>query len=176
MSTVDLIFKKPKNAYELVRFIQKRQVSRVLKISTPAIFKSCRRLADNGYLVGKTVHEPGVPNKVIYQINEKGRERFYELMFYFSKNIKPYFLEFNTVLWNIETLEPKKAYALLLELQNQLKVFQSGVIIHEKKMGNYIPFGPRQIIKQYRMTITTLVKWIEDVVKEFEETHSTVEF
>lgn len=78
MSTIDLIvlgilLKGRKSAYELVRFIHERELRRVLKISDPAVFKSCRRLAEKNYLDGETVSGQGVPDKVVYAINKQGK-------------------------------------------------------------------------------------------------------
>jgi DNA-binding PadR family transcriptional regulator len=176
MSTIDLIvlgilLKNPLNAYELVRFVKDRQVGRVLKISEPAIFKSCRRLAKGGYLDGETVREPGVPDKVVYRINDKGRERLYELMAHFAQHIKPYHLDCNTVLWNIESLDTGKARELLAVMQAQLHELKTHIIEHEQEAAPVLPFGPRQIVKQYRMSICTLVEWIDEVVEDFESSH-----
>lgn len=177
MSTIDLIvlgilFKEPRNAYELVRFVKERRVDRVLKVSEPAIFKSCRRLAEGGFIDGQTVREPGVPDKVVYQINDRGHQRLYELMFHFAQNVKPYYFDFNTVLWGIDNMEPNEGRQLLNDLQSQLHEFKAGVIAHEQEVASKLPFGPRQIVKQYRMTITALAGWIDEAVQDYEETHA----
>ncbi len=156
-----------KNAYELVRYIREKEIHRVLKISEPAVFKSCRRLAESGYLDGETVREPGVPDKVVYQVNTKGKERFYELMSHFAKEFKPFYLDFNTVLWNIETMDKEEGKKLLLTLQEQLHLAKTWVTEHEKEVRAHLPFGPRQIVKQYCMTISALADWIDEAVKEF---------
>ena len=177
MSTIDLIvlsilFKNPLNAYELVRFVKERSVDRVLKVSEPAIFKSCLRLAKSGYLEGEVVHEPGVPDKVVYQINDRGRERMVELMTHFAHHFQPYFFNFNTVIWGIQNMTPNIGKELLEALQAQLHMVKFGIIEHEREVASTLPFGSRQIVKQYRMTISCLVEWIDEVVVEFEALHA----
>jgi len=173
MSTIDLIvlailLKNPLNAYELVRWVKNRRIDRVLKVSEPAIFKSCRRLAKSGYIDGETVREVNVPDKVIYHINQSGRERLYELLTHFAQQVNPYFFDFNTVVWGIDSVAPEQGLQLLKQLQDNLHSIKSGVIEHEKAVASSLPFGARQIVKQYRMTITALVKWIDSVVTDFE--------
>ncbi len=173
MSTIDLLvlgilMHGAKNAYELVRYIREREIHRILKISEPAVFKSCRRLAESGYLDGETVRETGVPDKVIYRVNSKGKERFYALMGHFANEFKPFYLDFNTVLWNIDTLEKPEGKKLLLVLQEQLHLTREWIVQHEKEGRDHLPFGTRQIVKQYRMTISALADWIDQAVEEFD--------
>lgn len=174
MSTIDLLvlgilLQGARNAYELVRLIREKEIHRVLKISEPAVFKSCRRLAEGGYLDGKTVREAGVPDKVVYRVNSKGKARFDELMTHFAKEFKPFYLDFNTVLWNIEIMEKSAARKLLLSLQEQLHHARTWVTQHEAEVRDFLPFGPRQIVKQYCMTITALAQWVDQAVEEFGE-------
>jgi len=176
MSTIDLIvlavlIKQPLNAYELVRYVKNRRIDRILKVSDPAIFKSCRRLAKSGYIDGKTVREANVPDKVVYQINTAGRERLFELLTYFAHKVNPYYFDFNTVIWGLDCVEPAQGLALLGELQSQLSIIKDGVIAHEKEVASSLPFGARQIVKQYRMTIITLVEWLDEVVADFNKTY-----
>ncbi len=172
MSTIDLLvlgilMRGARNAYEVVRFIREKEIHRILKISEPAVFKSCRRLAKGGFLDGETVREAGVPDKVVYQVNSKGRERFYELMAHFAKDFKPFYLDFNTVIWNIDTLEKDEGEKVLLTLQEQLHQAREWITEHEKEVRDHLPFGPRQIVKQYLMTISALAEWIDQALVDF---------
>jgi len=173
MSTIDLIvlgilLQNPQNAYELVRFIREREIHRVLKISEPAVFKSCKRLAEAGMLDGETVRTTGVPDKVVYAVNAQGKLRFKELMNYFVAEFRPYYFDFNTVLWNIEQMEKDEALQLLKNLQFQLQTAKGWIIEHEAEAREHLPFGPRHIVKQYRMTITALAQWIDEAVADYE--------
>jgi len=173
MSTIDLIvlailLKNPINAYELVRYVKSRRIDRVLKVSEPAIFKSCKRLAKDGFIDGKTIREPNVPDKVVYSINSSGRERLFALLSHFAHKVTPYYFDFNAVVWGIDCVSPDQGLELLKELQDQLRNIKQGVLAHEKEVASHLPFGARQIIKQYRMSIICLVKWIDEVVVEFE--------
>ena len=177
MSSIDLIvlgilLNQPQNAYELVRYVKSRRIDRVLKISEPAIFKSCRRLAKSEFIDGETVREPNVPDKVVYRINEKGRARLNELLMHFAAKVSPYYFDFNTVIWGVECVPPSEGLALLKTLHSQLLVIKAGIIEHEQAVAQQLPFGARQIVKQYRMTISTLVEWMDEVVHEYAQMHA----
>ncbi|MDH5546621.1 MAG: PadR family transcriptional regulator [Gammaproteobacteria bacterium] len=172
MSTIDLIvlgilLREAQNAYEVVRFIREKEVHRVLKISEPAVFKSCRRLAEGGYLDGQTIRSEGVPDKVVYAVNAKGEQYFSELMKHFAANFKPFYLDFNTVLWNIDQLKEEDALNSLRTLQEQLHEAYLWVSKHDEEVRSFLPFGPRQIVKQYTMTIGALKQWIDEAVEDY---------
>ncbi len=176
MSTIDLIILgillvNPMNAYELTRFIDDKQVGRLIKISKPAIYKCCKRLFKAGYLDGETVREGEMPEKVIYSVNKKGKDRFYELMEHFSGNINPFYFEFNSFLWNIDRLEKTKALEMLENLKAQLQELKDWIIQHEKEESSNIAFSARMIIKQYRMMVITLVTWIEETIEDYKREH-----
>lgn len=174
MSTIDLIIlgillDRPMGAYELTCYIGERQIGRLLKISTPAIYKSCKRLYKSGCLDGKIVKEGEQPEKTIYGINKKGRAKFYSLMEYFSSDIKPFFIDFNAFLWSIEKLEKKHGLRMLKNLRDELSNLKTWIIRHEKEEYKNLSFAGRAIIKQYRMTISTLLSWSEETLQDYKK-------
>ncbi len=177
MSTTDLIIlgillENPMNAYELTRFIDDKQVGRLLKISKPAVYKCCKRLFKAEYLDGETVREGEMPEKVIYSVNQKGQGRFYELMEHFSGNLNPFYFEFNSFLWNIDKVEKTKTLEMLKNLKDQLLALKNWIVQHEKETPSSIDFAPRMIIKQYRMMIITLAIWIEETIDDYKSEHN----
>ncbi len=172
MSTIDLIvlgilLENPMNAFELTRYIEDREIGRLVKISTPAVYKCCKRLFKGAYLDGERVREGEMPEKVIYSVNPKGRERFYELMAYFSGNINPFYFEFNSFIWNLERIEKSKALEMLGNLRNQLVTLKGWIIQHENEVASKVTFPAKAIIKQYRMLITMLVIWVEETIDDY---------
>lgn len=172
MSTIDLILlgflrEEPMGAYELTQLVERGQIGRLLKISKPAIYKSCKRLAKSGYLSGQTVREGENPEKVIYALNQQGEKHFRTLMGHFSENVTPFYLEFNSFLWHVEKLEPKQGLKMLKNLEESLNGLKTWIIEHEKEVRK-APFAARMIVKQYRMVLTTLVKWIKEAIKDYQ--------
>ena len=173
MSTIELIIlgilqKKPMNAYELANFIDERQVGRMLKISTPAIYKTCKRLYKANYLDGETIREGENPEKVVYSVNPNGKKHFFSLMEHFSGTLQPFYMDFNAFLWNIDLLKPKKAIEMLENLKAQLIQLKQWVIPHENE-AQAESFAVRMIIKQYRMVLFTLVDWIEETIDGYKK-------
>ena len=176
MSTIDLIIlgillDKKMNAYELANFIEDRGIDKFLKVSVPAIYKNCKRLYQSGYLNGQRVREGEMPEKLVYSINKKRKGHFHNLMKYYSSSIHhdptPFFIDFNSFLWNIEKLEMSEAMEMLENLQFQLLRTEKWIIRHEKEAQSSEPFSSRMIIKQYRMMIATLVIWVGETIEEY---------
>jgi len=175
-STVDLmvlglLLEKPRNAYELVRLVEERQLTRLLQISKPAVYKSCKRLFGTGLLDGQTVREGELPEKVIYKVNRRGKHHFAKLMDHYSKEIQPIYFSFNSFLWQLDKLPASDALSKLEQLQASLRATKEWIDAHEKeaRASASLSFPARVIIKQYRMLITTLVEWIAETKKEFEK-------
>ena len=173
MSTIDLIIlgilhEKAMNAYELARYIEDKQVYRLLKISQPAVYKNCKRLFKSGYLSGEKVRQGENPEKVIYKVSKKGKDYFYELMEHFSRQVQPFYFDFNTFIWNMNKLKPDKAFAMLQELHAGLLQWKEWIIQHEQE-ATLAPFHIRIIVKQYRMILVTLVEWVEEVLHDFKK-------
>ncbi len=174
MSEIDLIvlgffMEGPMNAYQLASVITERQVGLFLKISTPAVYKSCKRLLSEGCLDGETVKAGELPAKTIYTLNDQGKQRFYELMVNFSSKFSPYYFDCNAFLFNIEKVEPASGLEMLQALLNELTVLNGWIRQHEAEAAGQLPFAGRAIIKQYRMTLAALLAWCQDIVQEFKQ-------
>lgn len=171
-SAIDLIvlgflFDKAMNAYELTNLIIEKQVGRFLKISTPAIYKNCRRLYVEGFLAGEIVKDGEQPEKTVYSINKKGKKRFINLMEHFSSSFMPFFLDCNAFIWNIEKVEKKQGQKMLKNLHDELLHLNQWIIQHEKEKSENTSFAGKAIIKQYRMIVSTLLNWSEETIADY---------
>jgi len=174
MSTIDLIIlgillNNPLNAFELTRFMDTHHIDKLVKISKPAVYKCCKRLFQAGFLDGETIREGEMPEKVIYSINEKGRERFYELMEHFSSNLNPFFFEFNAFIYHIDKMKKQDALKMLENFKARLSDIRKWIIQHEKEQSSKRSFASKSIVKQYRMMIVTLGIWIDETIEDFEQ-------
>ncbi len=173
-STIDLIIlgfllDKAMNAYELANFIIEKHVGRFLKISPPTIYKSCKRLYEEDLLKGEKVKEGELPEKTVYRVTKKGKERFFVLMEQFSSNFTPYFLDCNAFIWNIEKVERKRGLEMLRNLQGELLSLKKWISQHEKEKSKNMSFASKAIVKQYRMTISILLKWSEETIRDYKQ-------
>ncbi len=177
MSTIDLIIlgiltETPMNAYEITQYIGERQVGSFLKISDPAIYKSCKRLLHGGFLNGNLVKEGNRPNKMIYSINSDGKEKFHELMTFYSSNVSPWNIEFNAFVWHLEKLDRQHGLEMLRNLGNELRAKEMWFKNHESEVIPYIPFSASMILKQHTMMITTLIAWVEETIEGYKNLES----
>lgn len=171
-SAIDLIIlgalsERAMSAYDLACMIDEKHVNRFLKISAPAIYKNCKRLYGSGLLDGKTSKEGEQPEKTIYRINEKGKERFFALMEHFSSSATPFFLDFNAFIWNIEKAGKKQGLKMLEKLRDDLSGLKAWIIEHEKEEAPNLTFAGKAIVKQYRMTVSALLSWSEETVRDY---------
>jgi len=177
LSNIDLIVlgiltETPMSAYELTQYITDRQVSSFLKISDPAIYKSCKRLSQEGFLDGKLGKEGKSPKKTIYTINPEGQTRFHELMKFYSGNTNQWHLEFNAFMWHIEKLGKKEGMFMLKDLAERLRTKKTMLKKHLVDLTPYIPFSARTILRQYTMVTTTMVIWVDETIEEYEKLRS----
>ncbi len=178
MSTIDLIIlgiltEAPMNAYELTQYIGERQVGSFLKISDPAIYKSCKRLLHGGFLNGNSVKEGNQPSKTIYSINSDGKEKFHELMMFYSSNFTPWNIEFNAFMWHLEKLDKDQGLKMLRNLGDELRVKEMWFKKHESELNPYIPFSASMILKQNTMMITTLIAWVDKAIEDYKNLESS---
>lgn len=174
ISTIDLIIlgvllERPMSAYDLACMIEEKQVGRFLKISTPAVYKSCKRLCGSGLLDGKTSKEGEQPEKIIYRINEKGKERFFALMEHFSSHVMPFYLDFNAFIFNVEKAGKQRGLKMLKKLRDELLDLKAWIVEHEREELPNMTFAGKAIVKQYRLTVSALLSWSEEIVEDYKK-------
>ena len=176
MSTIDLtiigiLLKQPMSAHEIVKYVDGYGISNMIKISAPAIYKSCKRLYKSEMLDGETIKKSEAPEKVVYTVNAKGKAYFVSLMENYSSEYRPFYLDFNVFMLNIENLEKNQALTMLESLRTQIKQTEQGILHHEKAQLNAhseaITFSSKSIIKQYRMMYESLSQWIDETIDEY---------
>jgi DNA-binding PadR family transcriptional regulator len=171
MSAIDLfllgfIKEKSQSAYDMARFVENHQIQRMVKISTPAIYKNLLKLAKKGYLATEKVKEGEMPEKTIYSITEEGEKFWRKLMEKFSCEPVKFHFDFNSVIINLDKMEKEEAYHYLNNLKEE---FYSRKALLEKNMVllQHIPFEGRQIMKQFHMLNETLIQWLENFMIEY---------
>lgn len=176
MSTINLIIlglllEKPMSAYEMAQLVDSWLMRKLLKISSPAVYKNLKVLYKKSYLTAKAVKEGEMAEKKIYSITETGRAYFFELMEYYSGNLTDFFFDFNMFLMNLDKVDKKTGLQMLENLQKQINQARSWIVQHELEMKNtHVFFTGRMLVKQYRMILSTLRDWIEEVINEYRQT------
>jgi len=164
-----LIKEVPRNAYDLAVFIESRHLNLVLKVSTPAIYKNCKKLHQNGYLSGKKEKRGESPERLVYTVTKKGGVYFQDLMKELSGDILPFYFEHNSFLWHIEKLPLKEQKERVEILSESICTLQTWVSNHEQEVKKMGFFGGWILALQYKFVVDSLVKWIEAVQEELKK-------
>ena len=110
------LIERPMSAYEMDRVLEERNVRRWIRISSPSVYRNVIRLREQGYTVGTVVKEGEMPEKTVYTITDKGRERFAALMDEAAALPARVDFGFLPVLANISLVDEQTGRALIDEL------------------------------------------------------------
>jgi DNA-binding PadR family transcriptional regulator len=170
MVVLGILLNEPMNAYRLAQFVEQRNITRLVKLSTPAIYKSCKRLFKQKNLKGKPKRDGEAPEKMIYKVTGKGQGRFKELMNHFAGTISPFYFDINSVVFSLERLDYEQGLKMIDAYAVEIKSMQSWIEPHSQEAPAKATFASRMIVKQYLMTVNVLVEWVnllrEEYVKE----------
>lgn len=167
MVVLGILQKEPMNAYRLTQFVEKHNVTRLVKLSTPAIYKSCKRLYEKKFLTGKLQRDGEAPEKMIYTVTKDGCSHFQKLMKHFVETITPFYFDINSVVYSLDQLDFAQGLELIDTYAGEIAAIQSWLIPHSKDVKKNAAFGNRMIVRQYVMVVEVLAKWITQLRKEF---------
>lgn len=169
MVVLGILIKQPMNAYALAQYVEVNNVTRLVKLSTPAIYKSCKRLYEQNLLLGELKRNGEAPEKMLYKVSVAGQARFVELMQHFANHLAPFYFDINSVVYSLESLDFEQGLELIDAYAAQIKTMQSWLIPHSEQDMAKATFAARMIVKQYLMTVEILVKWIAELREEYIE-------
>jgi DNA-binding PadR family transcriptional regulator len=167
MVVLGILLEHPMNAYRLAQFVEQQNVTRLVKLSTPAIYKSCKRLFEQGNLSGELKRDGEAPEKMMYQVADAGHQRFKELMAHFAGTITPFYLDINSVVYSLERLNYAEGLELIDAYATEIVSLQAWLGPHSKEADARATFASRMIVKQYLMVVNVLVGWVEHLREEF---------
>ena len=171
MVVLGILLKQPMNAYALAQYVEHNQVTRLVKLSTPAIYKSCKRLYEQQHLSGELKRDGEAPEKMLYQVTKAGNGRFNELMSHYADTITPFYFDINSVIYSLDSLGFEAGLKLINAYETEILAMQSWLIPHSEEARAKTTFASRMIVKQYLMTVEVLVKWIAELREEYIQNH-----
>lgn len=167
MSMIDfiilgLVIEKPMSCYEINKEIEIKNMSKWVKISSPAIYKNTPKLETRGFLSGKCVKEGQMPEKIIYSITESGHAQFEKLINKFTENLGNFNFQFTPILVNIGKLSKKRAIEIIDKIKNNIKkeimIYKAGV---DNLPANMTPTSLK-IVEFYGDFYSYLDNWIDE--------------
>lgn len=167
MVVLSILLKTPMNAYSLARYVEQNNVTHLVRLSTPAIYKSCKRLFEQGYLSGVKMREGEAPVKVMYSVTVEGNTRFYELMGHFAGTFEPFYFDFNSVVYGLERMGFEQGLKLIDSYEVKIKAADAWLAEHVTEAGVTEAFASRMIVKQYQMMVRVLGEWLVQLRQGF---------
>jgi DNA-binding PadR family transcriptional regulator len=166
-----LLIERPMSAYDIAQVVDNQIIGRLVKVSSPAVYKNIRELHRSGCLEAEKVKAGEMPEKKVYSVTEVGRAYFFSLMEYYSSSVSNYYFDFNTFLINIDKVDRERGMKMLENLRDQFYKWKTWIVEHEQEArARNVYFGGRAVIKQYRMMTYALIAWVEEVIEEYRHT------
>lgn len=170
MTTIDLIVlgiltTESLSAYDIQKLVEFRQISQWVKISTPSIYKKVIQLESKEYIVGKNIKEGNFAEKTVYSLTPKGRATFEKLMVEISAKPINMFLDFNSVIVNLMSLEKEQQQICITNIKENIgiskKMLKENIEIKEQ-LADIPKLGMAVLYQQYAL-IESLEKWINSL-------------
>lgn len=173
MSNIDLVIlgmikAQPQNAYEIKKNIEYRHISKWVRVSVPSIYKKVLQLEQNGYIRSHIEKDGKMPDKAVYEITAKGNDYFYQLMDEGSQNEIKLFIDFNTIIVNLNLVEDEHKIIYIKNIKKRIEELK--MILNERNsQRSHIPFVGKSIFQQQISLVNVLENWIVDLEKHFSE-------
>ena len=170
MAAIDLVVlgmlkREPLSAYDIQKLIEYRKISEWVKISTPSIYKKVIQLADKGLINSKTVKGENLADKVVYSLTKAGENAFRSLMEQISESPIHFFLDFNAVMVNIDSLPKEEQKNCLDKIEKNILIMKMQMEdnMEAKKSDKSIPRSGFAVLQQQYMLVQSMEEWIASV-------------
>ena len=171
MATIDLIVlgmlkRESLSAYDIQKDVEYHHFSRWTKISVPSIYRKVIQLNEQGYLKSSIVKGDKFADKAIYEISDKGRCYFEQLMNSYANKEVPLLFDFNVVITNLNKMEKEKALELVKSLRNSIV---SSANTTDEYAAEYpdIPLVGKSIFEQQKLLYRSLLEWLDAFETQF---------
>ena len=176
MPTIDLLLlgmisQHPMSAYDMVRFIERHNLNRLVKISKPAVYRNVRELQRKGYLDARMSKTRRWPEKRTFALSELGREYLGELMFSGVVGSTPVTIAFNASLMFITELPKEQGDALLRACRESIEG-RLDVLDTEMNHRTATDYVSRALVEQQIRVMTVLLEWLDDFADQYIRSNS----
>ena len=167
MSNIDLIIlgmikQQSQSAYEIKKNIEYRNISKWVRISEQSIYKKVLQLEQKGYITSRKEKNGKMPDKAVYTVTEKGSNYFQQLMNEISMADVNIFLDFNTIIVNLDLVDYEQKKILIRNIKT--KILETKELLNEKNLQReHIPEIGKSIFKQQMDLIASLENWITNL-------------
>lgn len=173
MATIDLIVlgmlkKESLSAYDIQKLVEYRNISKWVKISTPSIYKKVIQLEEKGLILSHTEKEGKMPEKAVYSLTDAGQEEFERLMLEISCKPINFFLDFNAVIVNLESMSKERQKECIDNIEINMNVLKNYLEenISLKENDRDVPFVGMAVLRQQFLLVQAVEEWIAALKKE----------
>lgn len=170
MAAIDLIVlgilkKESLSAYDIQKIVEYRNLSKWVKISTPSIYKKVIQLEKKGLINSSRIKEGKMPDKAVYSLTEEGEKEFEKLMLDIPTKPIHFFLDFNAVIVNLESLSPEKQKRCLADIENNIKILKTNLEenLALKMTDSDIPEVGMAVLQQQLVLAKAIEAWIDSL-------------
>lgn len=161
------IMDKPMNPYELTKQIKNYRIDEMVKISIPAIYKNIIKLHEKGYVTAQIVRTNDTNEKTVYSMTQSGRKYFMQLMQKFALDKVNFNFDFNAFIVHLNHVDKSDGLMMLKNLKNKFYK-KKRLLQNQLKVLNNCPFAIRAVVQQQYMVAQTLIKWVENMMEEYQ--------
>lgn len=174
MATIDLIVlgilkKESLSAYDIQKLVEYRSLSKWVKISTPSIYKKVIQLEEKGLIKSNLVKEGRMAEKAVYSLTKEGEKEFENLVLEISNKPIHIFLDFNSVIVNLDSLSAENQKICLVNIENNVKTLKTyleeNTAMKENMPG--IPETGMAVLQQQMILTEAIEAWITSVKESF---------
>ena len=171
MSSIDLVIlgivaEKPQSAYDIQKDVAYHQLSRWTQISVPSIYRKVIQLNEQGYLKSSVVKGEKFSDKAVYEISDKGRSYFEQLMCSYANKEVPLRFDFNVVIANLNKMDKEKALQLVKSLRNSIISSAHSTDGYAEEYPD-IPLVGKAVFEQQKLLYRSLLEWLDDFENQF---------
>lgn len=172
MSSINIILmgllgEAPRNAYEINKDIEYRNVRSWLKVSEAAVYRNLRKLSADGYLSTHVEKDGLMPEKTVYTVTDTGRAHLLELIV--GASDKRHLLSFDFDAWvsHLHHLSVDDAQTRLHGLRDQFKGQREWIESLELSFEAAMPPGAAALV-QLRLSFLALAEeWAESLAQRW---------
>lgn len=175
MATIDLIVlgivkQKSLSAYDIQKNVEKHNISKWVKISTPSIYKKVLQLEEKGFIKGVLVREGKMAQKAVYSLTPDGEKEFERLMLEISNMPIHIFLDLNAVFMNLNTLSAEQQHTCISNIEQNVQTMKA--YIEKEKNAEELPKLPKtskSILEQQYILIQAIETWMNNIKSNNQE-------
>ena len=166
-SSIDIVLlgllkEQPRNAYEINRVIQRRQLRSWIRISEASVYRNLRILAEQGYLETRVTRDGAMPEKTIFELTDAGDELLTQLIRDAAATPLKLHFDFDVWLGHLFFLEPEEAAECIEMLRSQLDTLSSELDEQLDQYGEALPPGVCALLELRHKMLDVTQRWLDD--------------